>query len=125
MEDRTLVLDIRNVENWRCSIFETPEIGKSEIRFGFPVSFTLKLVKKFSFRQKFTCRPVFFEKNRCRPDSCRPFWPQKRAVVQFSCRPDIQPPCNFQCSGLMSISRFKFLVPVFRVENEFFLWCSG
>ena len=60
------------------------------IRFAPPVSFTLKPAKKFSFRQKI-CRPVFFEKNRCRPVRCRPFWPKKElssslAVVQI-CAP--------------------------------------
>ena len=55
---------------------------KPGIRLAFPVSFNLKPAKKFSFPQKFTCRPVFFEKK---------IDVVQLGVVQFSCRPDIRP----------------------------------
>ena len=45
---------------------------KPGIRLAFHVSFTLKQAKNFSFRKKF-------------------HFGQKRAVVQFSCRPDMRP----------------------------------
>ena len=67
----------------RKSVIHHGWCTKSGIRLGFPVSFSLQPVSNFHFGKKFTCRPVFFEKNRCRPVSCRPVWPKKRAVVQI------------------------------------------